>query len=238
MIFNLFHDVKIQCFRRRQMFHGRQRKARDVVGQPLDARGVLRRMFRKQPRNHRAAMMVKDALADHAHAAQPRAFVVRGAAENFLHDGAKLVCHRPHPLLDQRIQRRRRLDHFARHELALPCRRAFVKNPQQKRKHERAQFFLRRRVGGNVQQRRIFFVRPAVRIAQHLRVKRLLVAEMVVDGGDVRARAPADFAHRCVAEAGLGKHRARRLQKLAAGLGRVRAGGSGWRLRFHFQTDN
>ena len=53
---------------------------------------------------------------------------------------------------------------------------------------------------------------------------------MIIHGGDIRARAPADLAHRCIAETGLGKHFGPRLQKLAARFGMVRAGGSGWRL--------
>ncbi len=41
---------------------------------------------------------------------------------------------------------------------------------------------------------------------------------MIVHRRDVRARAPADFTHRRVAKADLGKHLARRLQQLTAGF--------------------
>ncbi len=78
-------------------------------------------------------MMIKNALADDAKSAQPHALVVQRAIQNRRDDLPKLARHRAHPFFHQRIQRRRRLDHFARHELAMPGLRAFVKNPQQKR---------------------------------------------------------------------------------------------------------
>jgi hypothetical protein len=53
---------------------------------------------------------------------------------------------------------------------------------------------------GDAEQRRIFFQRPACDVAQHFGVKRLLVAKMVIDGGDVRARAAANLPHRRIAE--------------------------------------
>jgi hypothetical protein len=58
---------------------------------------------------------------------------------------------------------------------------------------------------------------------------------MVIDCGDVRVRAPADFAHRRVAEPRLGENLAPRLQKLAACLGMTLSSGTGWQLQFHFK---
>ena len=76
--------------------------------------------------------------------------------------------------------------------------------------------FMLEDIGRDAEQRRIFFQRLAVRVAQHFRVKRFLVAKMIIDRRDVRARAPANLAHRRIAKTNLRKNLARRLQKLAA----------------------
>ncbi len=102
------------------MPHRRQRKFCDVLDQMPDARGVLREFVREKPRHDRSAMIVKNALAYHAQAAQPHALVIDRAIQNFRDDFPELRDHRAHPFLDERIQRLRRLDHFARHQFAMP----------------------------------------------------------------------------------------------------------------------
>ena len=87
---------------------------------------------------------------------------------------------------------------------------------------ERAQFLLRRRICGDTHQRRIFFQSLAVRIAQHFEIKRFLIAKMVVDCGDVCARAPTNLTHRRIAETDFRKNRARRVQQMVARF--IRAG--------------
>jgi hypothetical protein len=46
---------------------------------------------------------------------------------------------------------------------------------------------------------------PLMRVAENFRVQVAFVAEMVIDRGDIGARAPADLQDRAVAVAALGK---------------------------------
>mgnify|MGYP003329511862 FL=1 len=75
-----------------------------------------------------------------------------------------------------------------------------------------------RRVRPHAKVERILLERPALIIGQHLAIKRILVAKVIVNRRDVRARPPADFPHRGVVEPRLGKDRAAGFNERLAGL--------------------
>ena len=100
----------------------------------------------------------------------------------------------------------------------MPGVAARVEQPQQESTHEGPQSFCRRRVRPHAKVERILLERAALIVGQHLPVERVLVAEVIVDRRDVRARPPADFPHRGVVEPRLGKDRAAGFNERLAGL--------------------
>ena len=110
------------------------------------------------------------------------------------------------------------LDHLPQHHFpdatpSVPCQKSAAESERTNARNFFSGGRARRRSPGNSG---YFSSALLLGITQNLGVKRLLVAKMVIDGGNIRARAAADFAHGRVAEAGFGEHPARRLQKLAA----------------------
>ena len=79
-----------------------------------------------------------------------------------------------------------------------------------------AQFLLWGGIVRDALERWIFFQRPRVSMPQHLRVKFLFVAKMVIDGCNVRARAATDFAHGGIPKADLAKNFGGGFQQLLA----------------------
>lgn len=116
-------------------------------------------------------------------------------ADHFLHD---------------LIQRKRRLDHLAGHELRVPCEAVVSHAPQQKRKAKLVQLCTRIKPR-DIQ--RILPYRPLARGKQHRTIQPVLVAKVVTHRGNVHARAAADVPHGCSAKPLLGEHPRRRLDQ-------------------------
>lgn len=166
-------------------------------------------------------MVIEQALADHAHAAQPDQLLVHAAPEQFADDAGKLLGGGTDLLAHQRVERGGGLDHLPRHQPPVPRHGAFGEDAEQEGADERGEPLLGGRTVRDPEVRRIFFVGVTISVAQHLRIKTLLVAEMVMHRRDVGPGPQTDVAHRRGVKAVRGENLGGGLEELGAGPGLV-----------------
>ena len=148
----------------------------------------------------------------------PHALIFRRQIENFRHDSAQMICHRPDAFLDDGIERVGRINHLARHQFAVPRGFTLVKNAAQEGEDERFESLLGGRIRSHIQQDGIFRQRLVLGVTQHFEIERFLVAEMIIDGGDVRAGAATDLADSRVVKTDFGKDFPSRFQQFLVRL--------------------
>lgn len=178
----------------RRTFYSGQRKACDVVGQMVDARRV-KFDTRKKPAEHGPAVMIENYLTNDAHGAKADGLGIRFAAKQIADDGHKQVRKRANMLFHHGIERGAGFDHLAGHQAAMARLRARGKNAPKEGTCERVQPLFRRGFGRQAHVGRIFFQAETKTLGEHSGVKAVLVAKVIIDGGDIGARALADFPH-------------------------------------------
>ena len=180
--------------------------------------------------------MVEQALAHQAERAEPHRLGVGLAADQFPHNRAQVLRLRADALDHDGVQRAGGINHFAGDELAVPRVAAVVEDAQEKRPHKRPQPRWGRRAGLHPHIEGELLKRARLIVSQHLAIERILVAEVVVDGGDIGAGVAADVADTRPLEATFGEAREhpgdsviedRRARLLEHRHRRERAGGAG-----------
>ena len=137
------------------------------------------------------------------------------AVENLGDQAGQIFDARPHALLDQRIERRRRVVHLVLNQLVdrLVAR---SEEPVAEDRNPAPQLLFGRLPGAGLPRRLGGRPDRVDRRLQHLAIQPELVAEVVVDGGDVGVRGAAHLAHRDLPEPAIGEQPLRRSQQAVA----------------------
>ena len=126
------------------------------------------------------------------------------APENLGDQRRQVLDPRPHALLDERVERRRRVVHLVVNQLV----NRVVPRPEQPLVEDgdpASQLFLRRVPGAGLSRGVGGGAHRVDRRLQHLAIQAELVAEVIVDGRDVGVGGAADFADRHLPESALGE---------------------------------
>ena len=160
-------------------------------------------------------MHVMNHLPDHAVSAEPRLFVIRRPSDHLPDQSPQHQVIRRDDFVDHMVERRSRLHHLVRREPERPTRTAGAEQPPDHVPYEAPQRLFGRHTRESLAQIRVW--RMAYRQPQNLFIKFGFVAEVVVDGGDVRPRPAADLAHRRAVKPLFREHVPRGLEQFCPG---------------------